>query len=100
MVTPYFSPIRAVRMAQEQREQVEAPRREDAEVPVHRQDGIVWPKGGGHADGNGFLPDSGEPLRQSPLSKQNQHLLLDHPREDEGAIQCEATLRSGPGRLG
>ena len=36
---------------------------------------------------NRFLSNATEPFRDLPLTKQDQHLLLDHPRPQNGAVE-------------
>jgi hypothetical protein len=74
---------------------LEAARREDAEVPVHRQDVVVVAQCRRHADGDRFLADPRKPLRQPSLPQEVQHLLFDHPREEDLPVQVEETLFRG-----
>jgi hypothetical protein len=71
----------------EQAPEIEPACREHAEIPMHRQDEVVPLERCGHADGDGLLPDPGEPLPQLALPQQPQHLLLDQPRQQQRSIQ-------------
>src|SRR6185436_4551821 len=71
----------------EQLVQADAPRGEDADVAVQREDEVAILERGGDADGNRFLADAGEPLRQLPLPEQAQHLLLDQARQEQRTVQ-------------
>ena len=72
----------------EQPIEVDAAGGEHAEVAVHRQDPVVGLEGVGHADGDGFLADPAEPLRQPALAQQRQHALLDQARQREARGRC------------
>ena len=67
--------------------EVELPGGEDAQVPVHGQDPVVGLERRGHAHRDGLLADAGEPLREPALAEEEQHLLLDHPGQEQGAVQ-------------
>jgi hypothetical protein len=83
----------------EQAGKIDPSRGEDPEVPVHGEDGVVRAEGSGHADRDRLLADPGEPLRQPALPEQDQHLLLDHAREEEGSVEL-LQLLGAEGRLG
>ncbi len=74
---------------------VEIPSGEDPEVAVHREDEVAGPQGGDDPGGDGLLADPGEPLGQAPLPQEQEHLLLDHPREEDRAIQVPQSLGGG-----
>ena len=77
----------AAQQLAEERQQIQPAGGEDPQIPVHREDGIVRPQGGGDADRDGLLPDAGEPLGQPSLPQQDQHLFLDQPRKQQRAVE-------------
>ena len=64
------------------------------------QDRVVRLERRGHADRDRLLADAREPLREPALPQQEQHLLLDHPREEERAVELRAAPRAGSPRPG
>ena len=71
----------------EQHRQLDAARREDAEVAVQRQDVVVGLERRSDPDGDGFLPDAREPLGQPVLPQQPQHLLFDQARPQQRFVE-------------
>ena len=67
---------------------------EDAEVPVHREHVVVGLERGHDARRDRLLADAREPLREPPLPQQEQHLLLDHPRQQQRAVEAAAAPRA------
>ena len=83
----------AAQQLAEERAQVEPAAGEDAEIAMERQNRVVGPQRRRHAHRDGLLPDAREPLRQPSLPQQDQHLLLDQARKQQGAIQIALSLR-------
>ena len=84
----------------EEPRQVEVAPGEDAEVAVHREDGVVRLEGGDDPGGDRLLPDAREPLGEPALAEEDQHLLLDHPGEEQGAVEAPELLGRGSRRSG
>ena len=76
----------------EQLRQVEVAAGEDAEVAVHRQDVVVRLERGDDARRDRLLADAREPLRQPALAQEDQHLLLDHPGQEDRAVEVAQLL--------
>jgi hypothetical protein len=76
----------------EQPREIDPARREHAQVAVHRKDEVVGLERRGHAHRDRLLPDSGKPLRELSLPQQVQHLLFDHPGEQDRAIKRKEAL--------
>ena len=72
--------------------QVEVAAGEDAEVAVHRQHVVAGLEGRHDAGRDRLLADAREPLRQPPLAQQDEHLLFDHPREEDRAVEVAQLL--------
>lgn len=60
-----------------------APRGEDSKVAVHGQDKFILSQGRSAANGNGLLSHSAEPLADSTLPEETEHLLLNKARQQE-----------------
>ena len=54
---------------------------------MQRHDPLIGIQCQGGSHGDRFLSDATEPFRDLPLTKQDQHLLLDHPRPQDGPIE-------------
>ena len=76
----------------EEARQVEVAPREDAEVAVHRQDVVAGLERRHDAGGDRLLADAGEPLAEPALAQQHQHLLFDHPRQQQRAVEVPQLL--------
>jgi len=71
----------------EEAAQVDTARGEHAEVAVHGQDPVVRFQGEGHPDRDGFLSHAREPLGEPSLAQEEERLLLDQAREEQGAVE-------------
>ena len=72
-----------------------------AQVAMQRQDDIARLERPGTADGDSLLPVSAEPLSDTVLPDQPQHLLLDGARQTQGAVegfQIDVGVGVGRGR--
>jgi hypothetical protein len=82
----------AQQLAEEARQRKPAAR-EDAEVPVHRQHVVASIERCHDTRGDRLLPDAREPLAEPPLAQQHVHLLLDHPRQQQAAVELAQLIR-------
>src|SRR5690606_41647592 len=91
-VAPVREAARAAHELAEERAERHAARRPYAEVAVHREDPVPLLQRPGNADGDGLLAVSAEPLGETVLTDEAEHLLLDRAREAEGAVESESVV--------